>query len=110
MWPNPQFPADLVTFTVEILNWNLHFLYSESCRLSRFSVPKCIMRKGDQTEIFTADLVTFTWEILERTLLFLYSGLTHFSPMFPFYIPLKTPENLWFSSVFRGYKMETLTR
>ena len=28
MWPNPQFPADLVTFTEEILNGELHFLYS----------------------------------------------------------------------------------
>ena len=26
MWPNPQFPADLVTFTDEILNGKLHFL------------------------------------------------------------------------------------
>ena len=25
MWPNPQFPADLVTFTEEILNGKLHF-------------------------------------------------------------------------------------
>ena len=24
--------------------------------------------------------------------------------------PLKTPENLWFSGVFRGYKMGTLAR
>ena len=29
MWPNPQFPADLVTFTEEILNEKLHFLYSD---------------------------------------------------------------------------------
>ena len=28
MWPNPQFPADLVTFTEEILNGKLHFLLS----------------------------------------------------------------------------------
>ena len=28
MWPYPQFPADLVTFTEEILNGKLHFLYS----------------------------------------------------------------------------------
>ena len=28
MWPNPQFPADLVTFTEEILNEKLHFLCS----------------------------------------------------------------------------------
>ena len=25
MWPNPLFPADLVTFTEEILNGKLHF-------------------------------------------------------------------------------------
>ena len=29
MWSNPQFPADLVTFTEEILNRNFHFLCSE---------------------------------------------------------------------------------
>ena len=27
MWPNPQFPADFVTFNKEILNEKLHFLY-----------------------------------------------------------------------------------
>ena len=30
MWPNPQFPADLVTFTEEILNKNFIFLSSDS--------------------------------------------------------------------------------
>ena len=29
MWPNPQFPADLVTFIEEILNAKIHFLCSE---------------------------------------------------------------------------------
>ena len=29
MWPNPQFPADLVAFTEEILNGKLHFLCSD---------------------------------------------------------------------------------
>ena len=29
MWPNPQFPADMVTFTEEILNGKLHFLCSD---------------------------------------------------------------------------------
>ena len=28
MWPNPQFPPDLVTFTEEMLNGKLHFLCS----------------------------------------------------------------------------------
>ena len=41
MRPNPQFPADLVTFTEEILNGKLHFLCSEFIsksllRLERF--------------------------------------------------------------------------
>ena len=30
MWPNPQFPADLVTITEEILNGKLHILCSTS--------------------------------------------------------------------------------
>ena len=30
--------------------------------------------------------------------------------MFPFYTPLETPENLWFSGVFRRYKMGKLAR
>ena len=30
MWQNPQFPTDLVTFTEEILNEKLHFLYNET--------------------------------------------------------------------------------
>ena len=33
MWPNPPFPADLVTFTEDILNGKLHVLcsgYSDS--------------------------------------------------------------------------------
>ena len=29
MWPNPQFPADLVTFTEEILKGKLIFLCSD---------------------------------------------------------------------------------
>ena len=34
MGPNLQFPADLVTFTEEILNGKLHFLCSERLSLS----------------------------------------------------------------------------
>ena len=29
MWPNPQFPAGLVTITEELLNGKLHFLGSD---------------------------------------------------------------------------------
>ena len=37
MWPNPQFPADLVTFTEEILNRKLHFLWSVKFLIIFFS-------------------------------------------------------------------------
>ena len=39
MWPNPQKTADLVSFTEEILNWNLHFLCSVLCFKSRVRNP-----------------------------------------------------------------------
>ena len=34
MWPNPQFPPDLVTFTEEILNGKLHFLCSDASEIN----------------------------------------------------------------------------
>ena len=37
MWQNPQFPVDLVTFTSEILNEKLHFLFSEGAKLQKWS-------------------------------------------------------------------------
>ena len=44
MWPNSQFPADLVTFTGEILNAKLYFLCNVSC--GAFTVLTNIYRKG----------------------------------------------------------------
>ena len=38
MWPNPQFIVDLVSFTEDILNGNLHFLCS--VRVTRKSISK----------------------------------------------------------------------
>ena len=38
MWPNPQFPADLVTFTKEILNGKLHFFCSEKSFTERIQI------------------------------------------------------------------------
>ena len=34
MWPNPQFPADLVNFTEEIRNGKLYFLCSADIYVS----------------------------------------------------------------------------
>ena len=36
MWPNPQFPADLVSFTEEIRNGKLHILRSVKAVDERF--------------------------------------------------------------------------
>ena len=38
MWPNPQFSADLVSFTEEILNRKLHSL---RCDFLTVTCPKC---------------------------------------------------------------------
>ena len=37
MWPNRQFPADLVTFTEEILNGKLIFVHGKDAVLSLFN-------------------------------------------------------------------------
>ena len=41
MWQNPQFPADLVTFTEEILNRKLYILWS-----AYFAYKRMIMVKN----------------------------------------------------------------
>ena len=38
MWPDPQFPADLVTFTEEIFNGKLHFFVQCMCFFNTSSV------------------------------------------------------------------------
>ena len=40
MWPNPQFPVDLVTSTEEILNGKLHFLGSEKVLIKEILLIK----------------------------------------------------------------------
>ena len=47
---------------------------------------------------------------LRPTKITLNSPLNPFLANFPILYSLKTPENLWFSGVFRGYKMGTLAR
>ena len=44
MLPNPQFPADLVTFTEEILNGKLHFFCSVKYALVR-KLPESILKR-----------------------------------------------------------------
>ena len=47
MWLNPQFPADLVTFTEEILNATIHFLCSaDTVSKVAQSTDKGLLRKS----------------------------------------------------------------
>ena len=67
MWPNLQFPADLVTFTKEIINAKLRFLYTAYCVKSFqkryfFLVPIALIWLD--TEIirgFSWSLFSFIW-------------------------------------------------
>ena len=45
MWPNPKFPADLVTFTEENLNGKHHFLCSATN--SQYTKHKDLFIDGD---------------------------------------------------------------
>ena len=50
MWPNSQFPTDLVTFTEETLNGKLSFLCSNSNKSYKNVAAEAILKN----EIFTA--------------------------------------------------------
>ena len=41
MWPNPQIPANFVTFNEKMLDGNLHFLWSASI-CSRVTIEKSV--------------------------------------------------------------------
>ena len=53
---------------------------------------------------------TVIWKLIRITELGSSFVLAHFWLVFPFCTPLEIPENLWFSAVFREYKMGTLAR
>ena len=58
MWPNPQFPADLVTFTKEILNGKLHFSCSGTCSVYLLLTFQQVSWKSFWTEKFWFPLLT----------------------------------------------------
>ena len=43
MWPNPQFPANLVTFTEAVLNGNLRFLVQCTMTMSGIYEPAAVV-------------------------------------------------------------------
>ena len=44
MWPNPKVTTDLVTYTEEIINGNLHFLCSE---IDQYDLSYFILKRAD---------------------------------------------------------------
>ena len=58
MWPNAQFPADLVTFTGEILNGKLHFLCSAQTCMGQYHQDQVLHSKQ-----VVLVLVTFEWTV-----------------------------------------------
>ena len=65
MSPNPQFPADLVTFTEEILNGKLHFFGSVS--MSLLNLYQCAATNGPGNSI--SSLYSITTVFLFYTIL-----------------------------------------
>ena len=53
MWPNPHFPADLVTLTEEILNGKLHF-WCSACTNNQTDYSNSMSTRMDgQTQLFS---------------------------------------------------------
>ena len=48
MWPNPQLPVDLVTFTEEILHGKLLFLCGEICAINPCKGNITVIKKNSQ--------------------------------------------------------------
>ena len=63
MWPKPQEPADLVTFTEEILNEKLHFLCCECLYVRHLPQLQSIFIKKDKTLREKCPYVEFFWSI-----------------------------------------------
>ena len=62
MWPNPQFPADLIIFTEEILNGKLRFLYSVYSEHCQISEMECFAKKINS---FTLLIISAKQSILD---------------------------------------------
>ena len=71
MWPNPEFPADLVTFTEEILSGKIHFLCSVNLPGPNYVFPQLIEIKSQYVKFiinFQQRLQQFTWAKLLETI------------------------------------------
>ena len=60
MWPNPQSPADLVTFTEEILNGKFHFLCSDRYLVIIIIIGRSSIVKHDHDYAISRPFITVT--------------------------------------------------
>ena len=58
MWPNPQFPTDLLTFTEEILNGKLQFFCSDWCPAKIAFLKNCSVLYS-----FCVYILQFCWKM-----------------------------------------------
>ena len=101
MLPNPQFPADLVTFTEEILNGKLHFLCSEMKRCKKWH---CFWWEFTSSRLYQSWHYFFIFFISRpKTKI-----IDPFKPNVPFLHPQKMSENQRFSDILRRYRDRTL--
>ena len=68
MWPDPQFPVEMITFTEEILNRNLHFLCSTIKPLivaahihGMIKYNLHILQPGSEIELCYLQYTFFSW-------------------------------------------------
>ena len=83
MWPNPQFPADLVTFTEEIVNGKLHFLCSagfspaqQTCFAGEFSKLGPSKCKNEVSSTLISNSLSYYLKAVTGFVLF-YSSSKH---------------------------------
>ena len=93
MSPNPQETADLITFTEEILNGNLHFSCSASCGLPKlygmiffsnmvsitggFLYFVCLRHEFLNNSMMVANIATFSKQPFNNTILRTLSCINH---------------------------------
>ena len=79
MWPNPQFSTDLVTFTEEIINGKLHFLFSAKnyqniLFLSRSNHMKIFVKNGVLKTFTETHICSAVLFLSNRTPLWVFSS------------------------------------
>ena len=71
MWPNPRFPADLVTFTESILNGKLHFLCSRKGYNFQHVLIRLLEEWGQNLDILLIPKLA-AYSVDENLLMYMY--------------------------------------